>query len=259
MGDEIDQRRRTIPRALLLSGLVLGLSYILGTAALLIALPASQISGVDGIMRGTESLCAHLGLPWPVVVLMSVLLAMNAIGGAAAYLSSTSRLPFVAGIDRYLPPVFGSIHPRFRTPWVAIGVYGLAGIVVAFLGQAGTTVRGAYDVLVSMSVLVLFLPFLLLFAAMARLQFRPAAPGARHIPGGRPVALLLAVLGFLTTLTTIVLSAIPAEEEAHKALAVAKVLLSTLALLLGGVLLFTIARHKRCRLSAPENLPESLG
>ena len=258
MGDEIDNPRRTIPRALFLSGLVLGLSYILGTASLLIALPASQISGVDGIMRGAESLCAHLGLPWPVVVLMSVLLAMNAIGGAAAYLSSTSRLPFVAGIDRYLPPVFGSVHPRFRTPWVAIGVYGLAGIVVAFLGQAGTTVRGAYDVLVSMSVLTTFLPFLALFAAMARLQNRTARPGARRVPGGRPVALLLALLGFLTTLTTIVLSAIPAEEEPNKPLAVAKVLLSTLALLLGGVLLFVIARYKRRTLPAPENLPQPL-
>jgi hypothetical protein len=93
---------------------------------------------------------------------------------------------------------------------------------------------------------------------MARLQNRTARPGARRVPGGRPVALLLAVLGFLTTLTTIVLSAIPAEEEPNKPLAVAKVLLSTLALLLGGVLLFVIARYKRRTLPAPENLPQPL-
>ena len=68
----------------------------------------------------------------------------------------------------------------------------------------------------------------------------------------------LALLGFLTTLTTIVLSAIPAEEEPNKPLAVAKVLLSTLALLLGGVLLFVIARYKRRTLPAPENLPQPL-
>jgi amino acid transporter len=189
---------------------------------------------------------------------MSVLLAMNAIGGAAAYLSSTSRLPFVAGIDRYLPPVFGSIHPRFRTPWVAIGVYGLAGILVAFLGQAGTTVRGAYDVLVSMSVVTTFLPFLALFAAMARVQSRPAAPEVRRMPGGRPIALAFAALGFLTTLTTIVFSAIPAAEEPNKPLALGKVLLSTAALLLGGVLMFAIARYKRRTLPATENLSQPL-
>lgn len=259
MGDEIDNPHRTIPRALLLSGVVLGFSYILGTASLLIALPASQMSGVDGFMRGTESLCAHLGLPWMLVALMATLLAMNAIGGAAAYLSSTSRLPFVAGIERYLPPLFGRVHPRFRTPWVAIGVYGLAGMLVAALGQAGTSVRGAYDVLVSMSVITTFLPFLALFAAMARVQSRPAPAGARRIPGGRPVAIALAALGFLSTLGTILLSAIPAEEEPNRPLALAKVLLSTAVLLTGGIIIFAVARQKRRALANARDLPLPLG
>jgi glutamate:GABA antiporter len=245
MGDEIENPRRTIPRALLASGLVLAVSYIAGTAALLVALPPAQVSGVDGFMHGTEALCARLGSPWFLVALMAALLAMNAIGGAAAYLSTTSRLPFVAGIDRYLPPVFGRIHPRFRTPWVAIGVYGFAGIVVAFLGQAGTTVRGAYDVLVSMTIVTTFLPFLYLFAAMIRAQSRPAGPEVRRVPGGRPVAIALAVLGFSSTAFTIVLSVIPADEEPNKPLAVAKVLLSTLALIVAGVAMYAIALYKR--------------
>lgn len=259
MGDEIDDPRRTIPRALLLSGIVLGFSYLLGTASLLVALPASQASGVDGFMRGTESLCAQLGLPWILVAAMAALLAMNAIGGAAAYLSSTSRLPFVAGIDRYLPPVFGRVHPRFRTPWVAIGIYGLAGIAVAALGQAGTSVRGAYDVLVSMSVVTTFLPFLALFAAMARVQSRPAPAGSRRVPGGRVVAICLAVIGFVSTLATILLSAIPAEEEPNQALALAKVLLSTAALIIGGIIVFAVARQKRRALTAEPDLPLPLG
>jgi glutamate:GABA antiporter len=245
MGDEIDNPRRTIPRALLASGIVLALAYFAGTAALLVALPSAQVSGVDGFMRGVETLCARLGLAWPVVAAMAVLLTLSAIGGAASYLSATSRLPFVAGIDRYLPPVFGRIHPRFRTPWVAIAVYGGAGMVVAFLGQAGTTVRGAYDVLVSMSIVTTFLPFLLLFAALIRVQRRPAAPAVRRIPGGPPVATALACVGFLTTFLTIVLSVIPAEEEPNKPLAVAKVLLATAVLIAGGVFVFAIARQKR--------------
>jgi glutamate:GABA antiporter len=245
MGDEIDNPRRTIPRALLASGLVLAVSYIAGTAALLVALPPAEVSGVEGFMRGTEALCARLGFPWLLVALMAALLAMNAIGGAAAYLSTTSRLPFVAGIDRYLPPVFGRIHPRFRTPWVAIGVYGFAGIVVAFLGQAGTTVRGAYDVLASMTIVTTFLPFLYLFAAMIRAQSHPAGPQVRRVPGGRPVAIALAVIGFSTTAFTIILSVIPPDEESNKPLAIAKVLLSTLVLIVAGIAMYAIALYKR--------------
>jgi glutamate:GABA antiporter len=255
MGDEIDHPRRTIPRALLASGIVLALAYVAGTAALLIALPSSDVSGVDGFMRGTAGLCARLGLPWPLVAGMAALLALSAIGGAASYLSATSRLPFVAGIDRYLPPVFGRIHPRFHTPWVAIAVYGLAGMAVAALGQAGTSVRGAYDVLVSMSIVTTFLPFLMLFAALLRLQSRPAASEVRRIPGGRPVAIALACIGFATTFVTIVLSVVPPDEEPNKPLAVAKVLLSTAALIAAGVLVFLIARHRRRRQPTAEKLP----
>ena len=110
-------------------------------------------------MRGIAQLCDRMSLPWlsPVI---AVLVALSAVGGAAAYLAATSRLPFVAGLDRCLPAAFGYIHQRYRTPWVAILVYGLAGIAVAILGQAGTTVRGAYDVLVSLTVITMFLPFL---------------------------------------------------------------------------------------------------
>lgn len=77
-------------------------------------------------------------------------------------------------IDPYLPKMFGSVHRRFRKPRIAIGFYGLAGIVVELLSQAGTSVHGAYDVLVSMSIITYFLPFLFLFASMIRLQHRPA-------------------------------------------------------------------------------------
>jgi glutamate:GABA antiporter len=249
MAEEIEQPRRTIPRALLVSGCVLAVGYFAGTLALLIALPASQLTGVDGFMRGTAALCGRFGLPW-LVVLMSVLLALNAVGGAAGNLSATARLPFVAGIDLYLPPIFGRIHPRFKTPWVALGTYGLAGMAVAWLGQAGTTVRGAYDVLVSLAIITNFIPFLLLFAAMVALQSRPVGPEVMRVPGGRPVALVLASVGMITTMATIVLSVIPAEEEPNKGLAVAKILLSAALAIAGGVAAFAIAKRKRRALLA---------
>jgi len=62
MGEEIEEPRKTIPRALLVSGVALALAYVLGTAALLVTLPAGQISGVDGFMQGTAVLCERLGL-----------------------------------------------------------------------------------------------------------------------------------------------------------------------------------------------------
>ncbi len=242
MGDEIQDARRTLPRALLLAGLIVALAYIAGTAAMLVALPGHAVSGLDGFIRGIAQLCDRLSLSWLLPV-VAVLVALSAVGGAAAYLAATSRLPFVAGLDRCLPAAFGAIHRRYRTPWVAILVYGLAGIVVAILGQTGTSVRGAYDVLVSLTVVTTFLPFLLLFAALIRLARRGVITDY-PLPGGRPLAIALAAIGFFATAATIVLSTIPSPDDANPALAVGKVLLSTLAIVFTGIVVFAIGRRR---------------
>ncbi len=65
----------------------------------------------------TASACSAPGWAsgW-LLVPMALLVALNAVGGAAANLSSTARLPFVVGIDRYLPAAFGWIHSALSHP-----------------------------------------------------------------------------------------------------------------------------------------------
>jgi amino acid transporter len=243
MGDEIHNPRKTVPWAILAGGSAVTLGYIGGTAALLVALPSEAVSGLEGFVHGVQMLSERLGVGWMLVPL-GLLVGVNTVGSTAANLSSTSRLPFVAGIDHYLPPIFGSIHRRYRTPWVAIGVYGLASVLIAVLGQTGTTVRGAYDVLVSMAVISYFIPYLLLFAAMIKLQSEPAGPNVRRVPGGKPVAIALGLVGIASTATTIVLCLIPGADQPNKPLAVAKVVGATLVQLGLGIAIFSMERRR---------------
>ncbi len=165
------------------------------------------------------------------------MIALSNLGAAGAYLAAVARLPFVAGIDHFLPPVFGRLHPRWGTPYVALILQALCGVLFVFLGQTGTSVKGAYDVLVSLGVITYFLPYLFLFAALFRLQREPADAGVIRVPGGRPVALLLAVTGFTTALLTIVLSFVPSPEDTNPLLAIIKVSGGTVVLLaIGGIL-----------------------
>jgi amino acid transporter len=250
MGDEIKDARRIVPPALLLAGVLITVAYIAGTVAMLIALPSSSISGLSGFMTVIQVLCQRMGLA-ALVAPIGILVAISGVGSAAAYLSATARLPFVVGINHYLPPVFARIHPRWQTPWVAIAVYGLAGTLFGLLSQAGTSVKGAYDLLIAMSLIAYFIPYLFVFASMIRLQSRPYLPGTLRLPGGKPVAIVLSCVGFFSTAAAIVLSMFPTEDEKHPALTFAKIVVMTLLLLLTGWLVYRRGQRSIARAAVP--------
>jgi glutamate:GABA antiporter len=233
MGGEIKNARRSIPRALLIAGVTVTFCYIVGTISVLLALPASEVGNLQGLMQAISKTAERIGFEG-IIPFAALLIMLSNVGAAGAYLAAGARLPFVAGIDRFLPPVFGALHPRWKTPWVGLLTQFVFGALFIFLGQAGTSIKGAYDVLVSMGVITYFIPFLYLFAAMFKLQKEPAGPDVIRVPGGKPVARLLAIVGFATTTLTIGLSLIPQPDEPNKLLAVIKVVgLSGLLVLIG--------------------------
>jgi amino acid transporter len=223
MAGEIRDSRRTIPRAILTAGLIVTFCYIGGTVCVLLALPSSEVNDLEGLMQAITKTATHLGW-FTVIPISAALISLSNLGAAGAYLASVARLPFVAGIDRFLPPVFGRLHPRWGTPYVALILQAMCGVLFVFLAQAGTSVKGAYDVLVSMGIITYFVPYLYLFAAMYKLQKEHAGEEVIRVPGGKPVAKVISVVGFATTLLTILLSLVPSPGEPKKILATSKVI-----------------------------------
>lgn len=244
MGEEIKEPRRTLPRALMLAGLIVTVCYIGGTIAILLALPSAEVSDLQGIMQAVQKTAARLGW-FNLIPFTAALIAIGNIGAASGFLAASARIPFAAGIDRYLPGAFGRLHPRWGTPHVSIVVQTAVAAAMIFLGQAGTTVQGAYDVLVSISIIGAFIPYLYVFGSMFKIQQVPAPAGSFRVPGGRAVARVVAAVGFATTLVTIFFSAIPSPEEPNKLLAVVKIIGLTALLLTCGGLLFVFGSRRR--------------
>lgn len=248
MGEEIKNPRRTIPWALFTGGLVVTFCYVGGTIGVLLSLPADQVNNLQGLMQAITRTADRIGLFW-IISLTAFFIGLSNLGAASAYLAAVARLPFVAGIDHLLPPAFGKLHSRWRTPYVALILQALVGVAFVFLGQAGTTVKGAYDVLVSLGIITYFLPYLFLFGAMFRLQREPAGPEVIRVPGGKPIAVLLSVVGFSAALLTIALSFVPSPDELNPTLAIFKVVGGTAVLLAAGAFLYWWGK-KRARVTA---------
>jgi amino acid transporter len=246
MGEEIKNAQKTIPWALFVAGLTVALCYILGTVAVMVALPPSEVSNLQGLMQAIAKTASRVGFDG-VIPIAAFLIALSNVGACGAYLAAVARLPFVAGLDHFLPESFGALHPRWKTPWVALLTQFVLGALFIFLGQAGTSVKGAYDVLASMTVITYFIPYLYVFAAMIKLQAEPTGPEVIHVPGGKPVAKLVAVVGLLTTMLTIVLSVIPQPDEPNKPLAVLKVVGGSIALLGIGAWIYRAGKRRAAK------------
>jgi amino acid transporter len=244
MNEEVKNPRRTMPRALLVGGLVVTFCYILGTISVLLALPQKEIGELQGLMQAVTRTASRLGW-FAVIPLTAALITISNLGAAGAYLAAVARLPFVAGMDRLLPSVFGKLHPRWGTPYVALLLQLLCGVLFVFLGQAGTSVRGAYDVLVSMGIITYFIPYAFLFASMFRIQGERAGPDVICVPGGKPVAKLVACVGLITTLLTLALAIMPPADEPNKVLASVKIIGLSAILVGAGAFLYYAAIRKK--------------
>jgi amino acid transporter len=243
MSGEIKNARRTIPRALVFSGVVIAFCYIIGTVAVLLALPPGQIDSLAGLMQAVTATATRLGWLW-IVPVVALLITLGNLGAAGGFLAATSRIPFAVGIDKMLPPAFGRLHPKYGTPHVAILVQAGLGAVFVFLGQAGTSVKGAYDVLVSMGIITSFVPFLFVFLSLIRLQREPAGAEVMRVPGGRRVALLLGYIGSFTTICAIGLAMMPSADEPNKLLAVVKIIGMTGILLGVGAIIYGLSKWR---------------
>jgi len=172
LGGEIRDPAATLRRGIFISGIAIVAMYILGTAALLVALPAETVSITNGIPQAAAAIAARLDAPVlaPVAALVAVLLVIGNLGGVGAWLAGTARIPFVAGVDAVLPAAFGRVHPRWQTPYVALLVQ--AGVATLFViaGLAGSTVRDSYVALTDTTIVLYFIPYLYLFASYLRLR-----------------------------------------------------------------------------------------
>jgi amino acid transporter len=252
MSEEVRDPRRTLPRAVFGSGALIAFMYIAGTFAILALVPAPDLDPQSGVFNAITvgSIALRLGF---LGILAAVLVTVGNAGGVGSTVAGIARVPFVVGIDRYLPAAFGKIHPRWKTPYVSILVQAIASGAILLASQINDTTRGAYQVLIDAAIILYFIPFLYMFAAVIKLAHRKDRnqnPHAILVPGGIPGVWICGGLGFLVVLVGILVSLVPPGDSSSKLGFELKLVLGTVAsVLLGLVLYWRGARSKRAEAS----------
>jgi APA family basic amino acid/polyamine antiporter len=135
LGSEAKKPEKTVPRAILIAMVTLLLMYIGLSMVALSDMTPQQLSGqyledpIAGIVKnlpfGTEIIAPWVGL------LAAVLLFVAANAG----LLGASRLAFNLGEFFQLPKFFYTLHPRFKSPYVALFFFGFCASLIVIISE----------------------------------------------------------------------------------------------------------------------------
>jgi amino acid transporter len=228
MGDEIQDPRRTLPGAVAWGGVLSGALYVGATLTLLIAV-GKNVNVLQGIVQAVTHMAEQVGLG-KITIPFAVLLSLSIAGIGSAWTGGSARIPFVAGLDCYLPSWLGKVHPRYATPYAALIVQGIvSGLLVlgnfygwwfwnkiaGFLGllpRLYLSPAGASEVfakLLSLAVVLQLVPFVYAFGALVRFAVGESTPKGQY---GRTTLFVAGLSGLLTTVVGIALVFFPAQQ-----------------------------------------------
>jgi amino acid transporter len=208
MGDEIQNPRQTLPGAVAWGGVISGLLYVGATLTLLVSVGKNDISVLQGIVQAVSHMASEVGVSW-IVPPFALMLSLSIAGIGSAWLAGSARIPFVAGLDSYMPRWLGRLHPRYATPYMALMVHATVSTLLCLMNLAGAGVQEAFQTMLSLAVVLQLIPFLYMFAALLKLAWTESASGGHYRRG---VLTLAGGSGLATTLLGIALVFFPSQQ-----------------------------------------------
>ena len=130
LGEEAAEPRRAIPRAILTAAVVAVVWYVFITWTMSVGFGVGNSAKWAQDVAPLDTLATRYAGTW-LSVLVDLAVITSAFIAALAGIHLTARTFFAMGREGGLPRVLAWTHPRFRTPWVGIG---LALVITFVLG-----------------------------------------------------------------------------------------------------------------------------
>ena len=253
MSEEMQDPKRNVPRALAIAGVIVLCVFILISWTMLTVLPADEITGLTGLpdtarVAGTKLVGPTMG--GVLGSLVALCLCAAAFGTVSAWMAIGARVPFVAGLDRYVPAAFGTLHSKYATPYISVITLGIATTGLIVLGSLGGTAHQIYRIFVSLEIITFFIPYLYMFAALLVMQRHRAAEGTWRAPFAPYGAYFAGVAGFTVTAGSLIFALIPGESAEDPTIFYITVFGTMTLLTVVGVGLYYNGKRRRRRLGA---------
>jgi amino acid transporter len=177
---EVDKPTRNYPRAMTVTVLLVTFTYLL-PVAVGVSIDTNWADWREGHF---PKIAAQIGGSW-LGIWLTIAALVSAAGLFNALLCTSSRVSYSMAARDMLPRPLATLHSRYATPWIAIGVNSIG---VACL------IPFSFQELIQIDMFLYALALTLEFAALVWLRIkRPDMPRPYRVPGGVPGAIALSI------------------------------------------------------------------
>lgn len=227
---EVRNPQKDFPKAMAVSAVIIFVLTVIGTLAIAIVVPVDQLNLAAGLMQAFQIFLQAFNL----TVLMTPLALLVALGGVALLASwligPALGLGEIAAHGN-MPQFFGRLNKRGAPAGVLL-LQAVIGTVVSLLYLFIPSISAAYWVLSALTVLLLCIVYLFVFAALIKLRYsQPDTPRAFKIPGGKAGAWIVGGVGFVACVFTFIVSLVPPGDSGIPILGYALIMLAGTAVL----------------------------
>jgi amino acid transporter len=200
--------QKDFPRAMAISAVIIVVCTVLATLAIAMVIPADQLNLASGVMQAIQYFFTAAHVPW-MVAPMAVLITLGGVVSLAAWLIGPAKGLGIVAEEGNMPPIFDRTN-QYGAPVAVLVIQALIGSAVSLLYVFLPSVNQAYWILSAMTVELLCIVYVLVFAAVIKLRYsQPDTPRPFRIPGGMPGIWIVGGLGILGTTFAFIVGLMP--------------------------------------------------
>ena len=191
---EMKNPARDVPRAILISGVIILVLYLLGTIAVLAAIPAGDINLVEGLVDTLYMFFGGSPAGNFLVVTLGVGALYTFFSNGVTWALGCNRAAAEAAIEGELPRIFARESKKLGTPIGAAVLMGIVSTVLLILyGLMAGTNEDLFWSLFAFSAVIFLLPYQGMLLAFVKMRLTdPEHPRPYRVPGGSGAARAIA-------------------------------------------------------------------
>ena len=226
---ETKDPQKDFPRAMALSALIIVVCTVLATLAIAVVIPADQLNLASGVMQAIQYFFNAAGITW-LVGPMALLITLGGVVNLASWLIGPAKGLGIVAEEGNMPPLFDRTN-KYGAPVAVLLIQALIGSAISLLYVFLPSVNQAYWILSAMTVELLCIVYILVFAALIKLRYsQPDTPRPFKIPGGMIGIWIVGGLGLFGTALAFVVGLMPPSYFSSGITYVLSVLLGTFLL-----------------------------